>query len=220
MLPVAMVVIAVVVQPLPSLVAGTLSPGGYLIRCLLELLVLGGAVFLFTELPHRLQAGSLATRNIPLDRVLLVVPLFGSMFVRRSVRDCFESLALLLEAGMPILEALPLSADTIRSQAIKQQFSQLKPRIEQGASLAQAIGELSFAGREQAHAMILAGEASGALPEMLLRYSEGESTVINQFDDVVAEWTPRIVYTLAAFWIGYGILRSGAFMPSLPPDQR
>jgi general secretion pathway protein F len=220
MLPLTMLVIAIFVQPLPSLVAGTLSPGGFLIKCLLQLIALGGAVCLFTELPHRLQSGSLATRDIPLDRVLRLVPLFGSMYVRRNVRDCFESLALLLEAGMPILEALPLAVDVIRSQAIKQRFSQIKPRIERGASFAQAVGELSFVGRAQAYATILAGEASGALPEMLVGYSEGETTVLNRFDDLVAEWTPRLVYTLAALWMGYGILGSGAFMPSLPPDLR
>ena len=220
MLPLAMVAIAVFAQPLPSLVAGTLSPGGYLIGCLLRLITLGGAVYLFTELPHRLQSGSLAAMTIPLDRVLRAVPLFGSMFVRRSVRDCFESLALLLEAGVPILEALPLSLDAIRSHAIKQRLSQIKPRIEGGASFAQAVGEISFAGRTQAYATILAGEASGALPEVLFRYSEGETAALNQFDDLVALWSPRIVYTLATLWIGYGILNSGAFMPSLPPDLR
>jgi type II secretory pathway component PulF len=220
MLPLTMLVIAIFVQPLPSLVAGTLSPGSFLFRCLLQLIALGGAVCLFTELPHRLQSGSLATRDIPLDRVLRLVPLFGSMYVRRNVRDCFESLALLLEAGMPILEALPLAVDVIRSQAIKQRFSQIKPRIDRGASFAQAVGELSFVGHGQAYTVILAGEASGALPEMLAGYSEGETTVINRFDDLVAEWTPRLVYTLAALWMGYGILGSGAFMPSLPPDLR
>ena len=91
MLPLGMVVIAVFVQPLPSLVAGTLSPGAFLARCLLQLLALGGAAWLFTELPHRLQSGSWASRNIPLDRVLPAGAGFGSMFVRRSVRDCFES---------------------------------------------------------------------------------------------------------------------------------
>jgi general secretion pathway protein F len=147
------------------------------------------------------------------------VPLFGPMYERRNVRDCFESLALLLEAGMPILEALPLSVDTIRSRAIKQQFSQIKPRIEEGASFADAIGELSFVSA-QAHAMVLAGEASGALPEVLFRYSESETAAIDQFDDLVAQWTPRVLYALVALWIGYGIVRSGAFMPSLPPDLR
>ena len=219
MLPLAMVVIAVFVQPLPSLVAGTLSPGGYLIRCLLALIALGGSVWLFTGLPYSFQSGSWLGRDIPLDRVLLLVPLFGPMHIRRNVRDCFQSLALLLEAGMPILEALPLSVDAIRSHAVRQQFSRIKPRIEEGASFAQAVGELSFVS-PQAHAMILAGEASGALPEVLFRYSESETTALDQFDDLVAQWTPRLLYALVAFWIGYGIVRSGAFVPSLPPDLR
>jgi general secretion pathway protein F len=148
------------------------------------------------------------------------MPLFGPMYERRNVRDCFESLALLLEAGMPILEALPLSANTIRSQTLRQQFSQIKPRIEAGASFAQAVGELSFAGHAQAHAMIVAGEASGALPEVLFRYSESETRDIDQFDALVAEWTPRVVYTLVLLWIGYGIIRNNPFMPSLPPELR
>jgi len=220
MLPLAIVVIAILVQPLPRLIAGTLSPAGFLIKCFLELMAVGGVVYLFTGWPHRLEPGSSATRDIPLEPVLPRVPLFGPMFERRNVRDCFESLALLLEAGMPILEALPLAVDTIRSQALRQQFSQIKPRIDQGASFEQAIGELSFVGHAQAHAMIVAGEASGALPEVLFRYSESETREINQFDDLVAEWTPRLAYTLVLVWIGYGILRSGAFMPSLPPELR
>jgi type II secretory pathway component PulF len=220
MLPLVMLVLAIFVRPLPSLIAGTLSPGGFLIKCFLGLIVLGGTVWLLAVFPYRSQSGGVATWNIELDRVLPLVPLFGSMYVRRAVRDCFETLALLLEAGMPILEALPLSVDTVQSPALKERFSQIKPRIEGGASFAQAVGELSFAGRAQAHAMILAGETAGALPEVLFAYSESETMAINRFDDLVAEWAPRLVYTLAALWIGYGIVRSGAFMPSLPPDLR
>ena len=219
MLPLAMAVIAIFVQPLVSLVAGNLSLTGYLIRCLLALIALGGAVWLFSGLPYGVQSRSLLRWNVPLDRVLLLVPLFGPIYIRRNVRDCFESLALLLEAGMPILEALPLSVDVIRSQAIRRQFSRIKPRIEDGASFADAVGELSSVS-PQAHAMILAGEASGALPEVLLRYSESETAAIDQFDDLVAQWTPRVLYALVALWIGYGIVRSGAFMPSLPPELR
>jgi general secretion pathway protein F len=220
MLPLAIVVIAILVQPLPSLIAGTLSPAGFLIKCLLELAAVGGAVYLFTGWPHRFEAGASATPDIPLDPILPRVPLFGPMYERRNVRDCFESLALLLEAGMPILEALPLSVDTIRNQALEQQFSQLKPRIEGGASFADAVSELSFPGQAQAHAMIVAGEASGALPEVLFRYAESETREIDQFDALVAEWMPRVAYTLVLLWIGLGILRSGAFMPSLPPELR
>jgi hypothetical protein len=55
---------------------------------------------------------------------------------------------------------------------------------------------------------------------MLFRYSEGETAAIERFDDLIAEWVPRIVYTSTAVLIGYGLIRGGAFMPSLPPDLR
>jgi type II secretory pathway component PulF len=148
------------------------------------------------------------------------VPLFGPVQVRRNLRDFFDSLALLLEGGMPILDALPIALSTIRDETLREQLSQIKPRIQSGASFAQAVSELSFPGRAHACALIAPGEASGALPQMLFRYSEAETAAINRFDDLVAEWVPRIAYTSTALLIGYAMIQSGAFSPSLPQDLR
>jgi type II secretory pathway component PulF len=142
------------------------------------------------------------------------------MEVRRNLRNFYDSLALLLEAGVPILEALPMALDTVRNQALKSQLAQIKPRIEAGCSFAQAIAELPLFGRTQACELIRTGEASGTLPRVLLRYSEAETADIDRFDDLVAEWIPRIVYTSAVLLIGYAMIRSGAFMPSLPHELR
>jgi general secretion pathway protein F len=218
MLPAVMLVIAVFVRPLPNLVAGTLTLGSYLLKYLLPWIAVGGAAYLLGELPHRWQSAR-ALRNA-LDRVFSLVPLSGPIQVRRNVRDFFGSLALLLEAGMPILEALPIALSAVRDQTLKKQLSQIKPRIEGGASFAQAVAELSFPSHAHACALIAPGEASGALPQMLFRFSEAETAAINRFDDLVAEWVPRIVYTSTALLIGYGMIRSGAFMPSLPKDLR
>jgi general secretion pathway protein F len=79
---------------------------------------------------------------------------------------------------------------------------------------------LSLFGRPQTYELIRTGEASGALPRMLSRYSEAETAAIDRFDDLVAEWIPRIVYTSTALLIGYAMIRSGAFMPSLPHELR
>jgi len=220
MQPLATLVIGVFLGPLPKLAAGSISAGGYLLRCLLPLFGLAGLLYLYTELPRRLKADSPALQKIPLDDLLTRIPWFGPMLVRRNVRDFLDSLALLLEAGMPILDALPIAVETIRNQALRRQFAQIRSRIEGGASFAQAIGELSFAGRAEAHALIEAGEASGSLPEILFRYSDIETESIGLFDDKVSEWLPRLVYTLVAAWVGYGIVQSGAFMPHLPEDLR
>jgi type II secretory pathway component PulF len=154
------------------------------------------------------------------DQVVPFVPLFGPMEVRRNLRTFFDSLALLLEAGVPILEAFPVALDTVRNRALRSQLAQIKPRIEAGCSFGQALAGLSLFGRTQPYELIRTGEASGTLPRMLLRYSEAESAAIDRFDDLVTEWIPRIAYTSAALLIGYGMIHGGAFMPSLPQSLR
>lgn len=218
MLPAIMLVIAIFIRPLPNLVAGTLSWGRYLLTYLLPWVAVGAAAYLLSRpAPHWQAARALRTA---LDRVFALVPLFGPVQVRRNLRDFFDSLALLLDAGVPILDALPTALGTVRDEALREQLSRIKPRIQAGASFAQAVSELSFPGDALACALIAPGEASGALPQMLLRYSAAETAAINRFDDLVAEWVPRIAYMSTALLIGYAMIRSGAFSPSLPQSLR
>lgn len=216
MLPVVVLVVAVFIRPLPSLVAGTLTWGNYLLKYLLPLIAVGGAAYLLGQPSPRWQSAR-ALRNT-LGQVFSLVPLFGPIQVRRNVRDFFDALALLLEAGMPILDALPIALSTVRDQTLRKQLAQIKPRIEAGASFTQAVSVLSFPGHTLTCALIAPGEASGALPQMLFRYSEAETAAINRFDDLVAEWVPRLAYTSTVLLIGYGMIQSGAFMP--PQDLR
>jgi len=217
-LPVVMLLIAVLTRPLPNLVGGSLTWGGYVLKYLLPWVAVGGAAYVLGELPERWQ--SARSLRDTFGRVFSLVPLFGPIQVRRNIRDFFDSLALLLEAGMPILDALPIALSTVRDQTLRKQFSQIKPRIEAGASFAQAVAELSFPSHAHACALIATGESSGALPQMLFRHSEAETAAINRFDDLVAEWVPRLAYTSTALLIGYGMIHSGAFMPSLPQELR
>jgi type II secretory pathway component PulF len=191
---------------------------GYLLKYLLPWVAVGGVACLLGEPSQRWELAR-ALRDT-LGRIFSRVPLFGPIQVRRNVRDFFDSLALLLEAGMPILDALPIASSTVRNQSLRRQLSQIRPRIEAGASFTQAVSELYFPGHTHACALIAPGEASGALPQVLFRYSQAETAAINRFDDLVAEWVPRVAYTSTALLIGYGVIQSGAFRPLLPQELR
>lgn len=212
--PMAVFVIADFVNPLPKVFSGALSPSQYLVKSLAPLIALATAAYLFFDLPHRLKEGSWLMRSLQVEGGRQWVPWFGAMAERRNARDFFDSLALLVEAGMPILQALPISEEAIQNRHVRREFAKIKPRIEGGASFAEALGELSFVGRPKAYALIQAGEVSGELPDALFRYSGFETAAINQFDDQVAEWVPRIIYAGIAAWVGYTIIHSHAFMPS------
>jgi general secretion pathway protein F len=218
--PAVMVVVWILLGPVPDMVAGSLSLSGYVLKHLLPWIGVAVGGYLLFDLSRRRQASDKSSWEIRLDGALPFVPLFGPMSVRRNLRDFFDSLALLLEAGVAMLEALPLALDTVRNQAVKTQLALIKPRIEAGASFWQAIAGLSLFGRTQAYELIRTGEASGTLPRMLSRYSRAEAAEIDRFDDLVAEWIPRIVYAGTALLVGYGLIHSGSFMPSLPQELR
>lgn len=220
-LPVVMIAGWIILGPVPSLVMGTLTPSGYVLKHLLPWIAVGVIAYLLMGVLQR-RGGSIhpPSWRILLDGALPFVPLFGPMEVRRNLRDFFDSLALLLEGGVPIVEGFPTALDTVRNQAVKAELAQIKPRIAAGSSFSQALSGLSLFGRRQSYELIRTGEASGTLPRMLFRYSEAESAAIERFDDLVAEWIPRLVYASAAVLIGYGLIQSGAFMPSLPQELR
>lgn len=218
--PAVMIAVWIILGPVPGLVTGSLTLGGYLAKHLLPWVGVVVIAYLLLDLLRRRRSSGQSTWEARFDGVLPFVPLFGPMEVRRNLRDFFDSLALLLEAGVPILEAFPIALDTVRNRALKSQLAQIKPRIEAGTSFTQAIAGLPLFGRTQAYELIRTGEASGALPRMLSRYSEAETAAIDRFDDLVAEWIPRLAYMATALAVGYGIIHSGAFMPSLPQELR
>jgi len=219
-IPAIMIAVWIVLGPVPNLVAGSLTLSSYLVKHLLPWIAVGVAGYLLLNAFRRRQPSARSSWEILLDGALPFVPLFGPMEVRRNLRNFFDSLGLLLEGGVPILEAFSVALDTVRNQALRSQLAQIKPRIEAGTSVGQALAGLSLFGRTQAYELIRTGEASGELPRTLLRYSEAETASIDRFDDLVVEWLPRIVYTSTALLIGYGIISGGAFMPSLPQQLR
>ena len=218
-LPAFMLIVGLLTQQLPQLVAGNISLGSYAWHSIRPLLLIALLYFALTRI-YRVIEGEETELRIALDRVLMRLPVFGKMLVRRNLRDFFESLALLVEAGMPILDALPRATATIKLVPVRAQFEVIAPGIEAGATLATMLEHLPLMAGSAAPTLIGTGEASGTLPEMLFRFADMETTAIAHFNKQVADWLPRIVYAIVAAWAAYGILTSGAFMPHVPDDLK
>ena len=215
MLPAFVFLLALFVQPLPQLIGGTVSVVGYLMLALRPLLVLVliflGVRWLFAFL-----------RDRPAEALLLQVPLLGSLIVRRNVRDFFEALALMLEAGISMLDAVPAALEILEIRPIRRDFARIAARIENGAPLANSLKGLAFLNKSNNSMRLVefvtTGEASGTLPEMLMRHTNMETAAINAFYQQLADWVPRIFYGLIMLWMAYGLLTGGGVMPKVPKD--
>jgi type II secretory pathway component PulF len=110
MLPALVLAIALFVQPLPALVGGAIGVKGYAWQVLWPVLLIAALVAVLRMLWMR---GGEAKGKSFHQRI----PIYGPIFVRTNLRDFFESLALLLEAGAPMLEALVPAIETDRAAA-------------------------------------------------------------------------------------------------------
>ena len=218
MLPGAILVLAMLVNLLPAPVGGSLSIGAYLWRVGAPLLMLAALVLAAARVaawhasgaPH---AGARAGRAL-LDRALLALPLFGAMHLRRNARDFTDSLALLLEAGLPLFEALPVALDTVGNGIVRADLAGIIPAVTQGATLAQAVAALRLVDTAALFALVHTGEQSGTLAAMLARHAQGETAAIDHWQRALAEWLPRLFYALVAAWMVVQLL--AAAPPGMP----
>src|SRR5690606_30847323 len=83
-----------------------------------------------------------------------------------------RQLASLIKSGLPLDEALQATAKQAQKPKIKQVVMQIRTKVLEGFSLAQALNEHPHSFDDMYRAMVRAGESSGYLGPVLERLSE------------------------------------------------
>ena len=202
--------LALIIQPLPALVGGSLSTLGFIWQVSYPALSIGGLI-----LGIRALARSEARASG--KSLYQYLPVYGRIFVRRNLRDFLQSLELMLEAGVPMADALPVALDTLEDGDIRRQLSRMRPRIAKGSSLADAMRGIRYLEDERLNQFVRTGEASGELPQMLSRHIRFETESINSALEQLALWVPRAAYGMVALWMAYSLLTgSQSYLEQLP----
>ncbi|WP_277372946.1 type II secretion system F family protein [Pseudomonas sp. AA-38] len=216
-LPAGVLLLALIVQPLPALVGGSLSLAGYLACALLPLLSLFGLYRLVPVAWRRWQQRR-SVQPGRLDDFLLALPLLGTLQRKADLRNFCDALGLQLEAGIAVLDALPRACGTMSNARLRRDFATLAPRIQAGQSLTQALIALSLPGQGMLTAMLNSGEATGRPGEALLRFARLQAQQLAARQQWLAVWLPRLFYLAVAGWMAYSLIDSGAFIPRLPAE--
>ncbi len=105
------------------------------------------------------------------DRWRLKVPLVGRLAHLFALSQFSRSLAVLLGGGTPMVPALDTAASSINNMWVSQLLSGCVQEVREGRSLSDAVEDTGIT-PTMALAMMRVGEATGALPEMLVHTSE------------------------------------------------
>lgn len=104
--------------------------------------------------------------RISRDQFLARLPWFGRMLGAHGTAQLGSTLGALLASGMPLIEALHATCDTLQDRARAARLAKAARRVSDGESLATALRDYELVPAGAAR-MIAAGEASGSLATSL-----------------------------------------------------
>jgi type II secretory pathway component PulF len=207
LLPAAIFVLALFIAPLPALILGHIDAASYLNATLGSLIRITALIYVLLKLPGWLRRGPPAL-SAALDRLLLRLPVFGRLQVRRQTTDFLGLLALALQAGLPAFDAVELAADTVPNRVIRRSLAAARDHLERGEPMAAALAHSPYLDAT-AREYVSTGEVSGRLAEMLAHYTRLEGERLDLIEGEVAQWIPRLVYFAVLALLAYAIVSSG-----------
>lgn len=126
------------------------------------------------------------------DKRLLGMPLIGRVVRTGNAARYGSTLAILTSSGVPLVDAMNISADVVTNGILKRRLQAATQRVSEGSSLRAALETVGYFPPMFLH-MVASGEASGELDQMLARvatYQQNElervvSTVVKLFEPLM-----------------------------------
>ena len=109
--------------------------------------------------------------ELVIDRLTLKIPVAGMLLRKIAVARFCRTLGTLVSSGVPILEALGITADTAGNRVVKDAIMKTRKSVEGGRDLAPPLAA-SGAFPPMVTQMIGVGEETGALDTMLTKIAE------------------------------------------------
>ena len=144
------------------------------------------------------------------DAVSLRLPVFGQIIKVSSLVDATRTLAILIGAGVSILDALNIIIETTGNSIFQKAFLNIRAKVEKGQSLGQSLDQEGIFPPILVQ-MTQVGEQTGNLDDTLLRlskYFESESEIAIKSMTTLIE--PMILVVLGA---GVGFLVLSVITP-------
>ena len=136
------------------------------------------------------------------DRLLLRLPVVGPLVRGIDTARFASTLAMLTEAGVPLLRALAAAEATVSNTVLRQAVSTAVERVREGSGLARALAQ------SEVFPPVLirltdVGEATGELPKMLAHAADNETRAVERRATAAAALLePMLILVMGAVVLG------------------
>ncbi len=179
--------------------------------------IIGGGWIVIIATPFVLVFGIKMLKKSPataihVDRVMMRIPILGQILAKTSIARFSRTLGTLLTAGVPILEALDITADTSGNAVYREAMTKVHNAIREGETFATPLRQAKVVDPMVVN-MIDVGEETGELDKMLTKIAD---TYDAEVETLVASLTslmePVMVIVLGCI---VGFIVVALFMPMI-----
>jgi type IV pilus assembly protein PilC len=144
------------------------------------------------------------------DRIMLNLPVFGSVLRKIAIARFTRTLGTLISSGVPILDGLTITARTAGNAVLERALMQVRKSIEEGRTIVDPLRE-SGVFPNMVTQMIGVGEATGAMDNMLQKIADFyEDEVDAATKDLLALMEPMLISFLG---VAVGGIVISLYMP-------
>ncbi|MBL7665515.1 MAG: type II secretion system F family protein [Bacteriovoracaceae bacterium] len=105
------------------------------------------------------------------DLVTMKLPIFGGIIIKGNLASFTRTLATMLGAGVPLLDALDICLETLDNTYIAQDLLKVKVAVTEGKTITEPLKKIEYF-PELVAQMVKVGEATGNLDQMLVKVSD------------------------------------------------
>ncbi|HQO83930.1 MAG TPA: type II secretion system F family protein [Synergistales bacterium] len=145
-----------------------------------------------------------------MDRIKLKLPVVGDIFYKTIMARTNRTLSALVEAGVPILMSLEMTAEVAGNYVIEKAYSDMREAARRGQALGETVAKTGVFPVMVGH-MITIGEQTGRLEEMLSKVADWFE---QELDEKIKRLTSVIEPLLIIFVGGIvALVASAIFLP-------
>ena len=205
--PLSILFLALLIQPIPALFVGSITAMQYILASFGAFAYILLLMYSAWRLPFWLTEGALRFLGLRqlIYQLQLTLPLIAPWVIRRQVKEFLLILGLMLDAGVPILEAMPKAANTVKNVILAQHIKAASYSLQEGRNLTETLTQIKEFNSSTLQ-IVAIGEQSGKLASSLLHFAKLEAEAISLQEEMLAQWLPRLIYTLITVWMAYSII--------------
>ena len=139
--------------------------------------------------------------KLAFDRIKLKLPLFGGLIKKTGLARFSRSFGVLLGSGIPILQAIHISALTLDNEIFKAELKKIEKSLTDGASLAHGIESSDYFPSFMAN-MIAVGEKGGNLENALIEIAHFYEREVRKITKVITSLLEPAIILVMGLIVG------------------